>query len=69
MYTLMSFVIPFVLVHHGFNSVVLKIISAIKSGLKYRCDTTAVRSISEQIQLVSYLRSNAFGGVVGKRLI
>jgi hypothetical protein len=30
---------------------------------------TAVRSISEQIQLVSYLRSNAFGGVVGKRLI
>jgi hypothetical protein len=31
--------------------------------------TTAVRSISEQIQLVSYLRSNAFGGVLGKRLI
>jgi hypothetical protein len=30
---------------------------------------TAVRSISEQIQLVSYLRSNAFVGVVGKRLI
>jgi hypothetical protein len=30
---------------------------------------TAVRSISEQIQLVSYLRSSAFGGVVGKRLI
>jgi hypothetical protein len=29
---------------------------------------TADRSISEQIQLVSYLRSNAFGGVVGKRL-
>jgi hypothetical protein len=32
------------------------------------CKLTAVRSISEQIQLVSYLRSNAFGGVVGKRL-
>ena len=30
---------------------------------------TAVRSISEQIQLVSYLRSNAFVGVGGKRLI
>src|SRR5258707_12679258 len=30
---------------------------------------TAVRSISEQIQLVSYLRSNAYSGVVGKRLI
>jgi hypothetical protein len=30
---------------------------------------TAVRSTSEQIQLVSYLRSNAFVGVVGKRLI
>jgi hypothetical protein len=30
---------------------------------------TAVRSISEQIQLVSYLQSSAFGGVVGKRLI
>jgi hypothetical protein len=34
-----------------------------------RCEITAVRSISEQIQLVSYLGSNAFGGVVGKRLI
>jgi hypothetical protein len=30
---------------------------------------TAVRSISEQIQLVSYLRSNAFGAVEGKCLI
>jgi hypothetical protein len=30
---------------------------------------TGVRSISEQIQLVSYLRSNAFGSVVGKCLI
>jgi hypothetical protein len=30
---------------------------------------TAVRSISEQIQLVSYLRSNACVGVGGKRLI
>ena len=36
MHTLMSFVIPFVLVHYGFNSIVLKIISEIKSGLKYR---------------------------------
>ena len=40
MYTLMSFVIPFVLVHHDFNSVVLKIISAIKSGLKYWRETS-----------------------------
>ena len=32
---LMSLVIPFVLLHHGFNSIVLKIISEIKSGLKY----------------------------------
>jgi hypothetical protein len=30
---------------------------------------TAVGSISEQIQMVSYLRSDAFVGVVGKRLI
>jgi hypothetical protein len=36
---------------------------------KYMPNITAVRSISEQIQLVSYLGSNAFGGVVGKRLI
>ncbi len=34
MYALLSLVIPFVLVHHGFNSIVLKIISEIKSGLK-----------------------------------
>jgi hypothetical protein len=40
MYTLMSFVIPFVLAHHGFNSIVLKIISEIKSGLKYWCRTS-----------------------------
>jgi hypothetical protein len=32
--------IPFVLLHHGFNSIVLKIISAIKSGLQYRPETT-----------------------------
>ena len=37
---LMSFVIPFVLVHHGFNSVVLKIILEIKSGLKYWRETS-----------------------------
>jgi len=40
MYTLLSLVIPFVLVHHGFNSIVLKIISEIKSGLKYWAETT-----------------------------
>ena len=40
MYTLMSFVIPFVLIHHGFNSIVLKIISEIKSGLKYWRETS-----------------------------
>ena len=39
------------------------------SYLWLRSNLTAVRSISEQIQLVSYLRSNAFVGVVGKRLI
>jgi hypothetical protein len=41
---LMSFVIPFVLVHHGFNSVVLKIISEIKSvsntGVRLRTSRT-----------------------------
>jgi hypothetical protein len=35
MYTLFSIMIPFALLHHGFNSIVLKIISEIKSGLKY----------------------------------
>ena len=40
MYTLMSFVIPFVLVQHGFNSLVLKIILEIKSGLKYWRETS-----------------------------
>ena len=35
----------------------------------YLYSITAVRSISKQIQLVSYLRSNAFVGVGGKRLI
>jgi hypothetical protein len=35
MYALLSLVIPFVLVHHGFNSIVMKIISEIKSGFKY----------------------------------
>ena len=39
MYTLMSFVIPFVLLHHGFSSIVLKIFSEIKSGLKYWRET------------------------------
>jgi hypothetical protein len=40
MYALLSLVIPFVLVHHGLNSVVLKIISEIKSGLKYWRETS-----------------------------
>jgi integrase/recombinase XerD len=34
--------------------------------IKQMMSTTGVRSISKQIQLVSYLRSNAFGGVAGK---
>jgi hypothetical protein len=40
MYALLSLVIPFVLLHHGFNSIVLKVISAIKSGLQYWPETT-----------------------------
>jgi hypothetical protein len=40
MYALLSLIIPFVLVHHGFNSIVLKIISEIKSGLKYWRETS-----------------------------
>ena len=40
MYTLLSLVIPFVLVHHGFNSIVLKIFPEIKSGLKYWCEAS-----------------------------
>jgi len=39
MYTLLSLVIPF-MVHHGFNSIVLKTISAIKSGFKYWRETS-----------------------------
>jgi hypothetical protein len=39
MYALFSIMIPFALLHHGLNSIVLKIISEIKSGLKYRRDT------------------------------
>ena len=35
MQTLFSLMIPFVLIHHGFSSIVLKIISVIKSGIKY----------------------------------
>ena len=35
MYTLFSLMIPFALLHHGFNSIALKIISEIKSGIKY----------------------------------
>jgi hypothetical protein len=40
MYTLFSLMIPFVLLHHGFNSIVLKVITEIKSGLKYWCETS-----------------------------
>ena len=39
MYTLFSLLIPFALLHHGFNSIALKIVSQIKSGLKYWCET------------------------------
>ena len=35
MNTLFNLMIPFALLHHGFNSIVLKTISEIKSGLKY----------------------------------
>jgi hypothetical protein len=40
MYALFSLVIPFVLLHHGFNSIALKIFSEIKSGFKYRRETS-----------------------------
>jgi hypothetical protein len=40
MYTLFSLMIPFVLLHHGFNSIALKIISEITSGLKYWRETS-----------------------------
>ena len=51
--------------------VIIVLILAAAALVKYLflAKPTAVRSISEQIQLVSYLRSNAFVGVVGKRLI
>jgi hypothetical protein len=37
---LFSFAILFVVVHHGFNSIVLKLISEIRSGLKYWRETS-----------------------------
>jgi hypothetical protein len=40
MYTLFSLMIPFALLHHGFNSIVLKIISKIRSGFKYWSETS-----------------------------
>jgi hypothetical protein len=40
MYALLSLMIPFVLIHHGFNSIVLKIITEIKSGIKYWLETS-----------------------------
>jgi hypothetical protein len=35
MQTLFGLMIPFVLIHHGFNSIASALISEIKSGLKY----------------------------------
>ncbi len=35
MYALLSLTIPFVLVHHGLNSFVLKLVSGIKAGIRY----------------------------------
>jgi hypothetical protein len=40
MQTLFSLIIPFVLINHGLNSIVLKIISEIKSALKYWRETS-----------------------------
>jgi uncharacterized membrane-anchored protein len=40
MHNLFSLVIPFVLLNHGLSSIVLKIISAAKSGLRYWCKTS-----------------------------
>ena len=40
MYTLCSLMIPFVLLHHGFNSIVLNIISQTKSAIKYWGETS-----------------------------
>jgi len=40
MYTLFSLMVPFALLHHGFNSITLKIISEIRSGLKYWRETS-----------------------------
>jgi hypothetical protein len=40
MYTLFSLMIPFALLHHGFNSIALKIIAEVKSGLKYWRETS-----------------------------
>ena len=35
MQTFFSLIIPFVLIHHGFNSFASAVISEIRSGLKY----------------------------------
>jgi hypothetical protein len=40
MYTLFSLIILFALLHYGFNSIVLRIISEIKSGFKYWHETS-----------------------------
>jgi hypothetical protein len=39
MRTLFSLIIPFALLHYGFNTMVLKIISEMKSGFKYWRET------------------------------
>jgi len=39
MYILFSLLIPFALLHHGFNSIALKIVSRIRSGPKYWRET------------------------------
>ena len=39
MQTLFSLIIPLVLIHHGLSSIVLKVLSEIKSGVKYWRET------------------------------
>ena len=40
MQTFFTLMIPFVLIHYGFSSIASKIISEIKSGLKYWRETS-----------------------------
>jgi hypothetical protein len=48
MQTFFSLIIPFVLIHHGFNSIALKIISEINSGLKYWRDHRTMAEVVAQ---------------------